>query len=251
MFPLNRYSFEATGGGTKTYAQILKDDYGASVVYPLVDIASGTTITAYNAPTFNGTLTGWDLQNAAGPVPGTLAPYSDGVNDFGNIYSPAFSSVFNGDVFSIFAWVKVPASVWTDSQTRSFLMLYASFDNYIQFFKYVNNALYFTRAATALKQTGTLITPTDWFSLGFSCNTTTDEQKAFVDGVQHGSTLTSLGSFSGTLSSIRTAVGSSTGTTPTVIWDGWMAYLAFKFGSIWTPTDFANMHNAASTAGAD
>jgi len=106
-----------SGGRKPSYSSILVDDYSMSEIYPLVDIASGTTINAAVSAANNGTLAGWALQNTAGPVTGTLAPLFDGTNAYGNI--GAMSAIWNGAIGFLTIFAKVSAAgVWTDGATR-------------------------------------------------------------------------------------------------------------------------------------
>lgn len=234
------------------YSSILINTYGASEVWPLVDIASGTTITAKVNTARNGTLAGWDLQNAAGPVPGTLAPFSDGTTtDSGNIFTTSLAGIFNGNVGSVFAWYRVAnAGVWTDSTNRLGFVAQVNSTNLVRLLRDVasNTLRLERRGGGTVAVTDTSIGgSTAWFSLGLSWDTGgSAELKAFINGSQVGSTATGIGTFTGTI--VSAVIGAST--TLTANWHGWLAYTAVRFGSIWTPTQFANMHNAAASAGA-
>lgn len=238
----------------RSYAEILRDDYGADEIWPLVDIASGTTIPAFVNSARNGTLTGWDLQNAAAPVPGTLAPYSDGANDYGNIYTSngttGLVDIWNGQLFSMFIW---GLPVWASGTVRRIIDIRASSSNLLLFGKNdaVGTVQYLYRANNVTKTINfSSESPSGWHSFGMSVSLGADEFKAFFDGAQAGTTQTSLGTWSGTPASTQTNIGSSP-TVPTNVWNGHVAYCAMIFGSIWTPAQFLAMHNAAATAGAD
>jgi hypothetical protein len=246
-----------TGGGeaARSYATILHEDYGADEVWPLVDIASGTTIHAHVNGNRDGSLTGWDLQNAAGPVTGTQAPYSDGANDYGDIYtsngSDGLNDIFDGGVGSIFMWLQT--SSWTDGNYGVGLILYVDSGNSLALRKQnVNNEYYWRYEAGGTGHTHTKsVSPADWFSVGLSWNKdagASGEVKFFWNGAQDGPTATGLGVWSGSLVSTRCSIGSAFGNGANNPWDGLLAYAAVKFGSIWTPTDFANMHAAATDA---
>lgn len=58
------------------------------------------------------------------------------------------------------------------------------------------------------------------FALTWSA--TNDEVKFFIDGVQQGSTLDSLGSWSGDMASNLMAIGSAATDTPANVWDGFL-----------------------------
>lgn len=244
---------------TKSYAAILRDDYNADEVWPLVDIAAGVTIPALVNSDRNGTLQGWNLQNTAGPVTGTLAPYSDGANDYGNILTDVgttgLKQIFNGTTGSAFVWGKVVnVGAWTDGAVRNLFRLEANATNYILLTKSNTNNrfqfLYFAGATLEIVNLNGLVT-TDWFSVGMSWDKTagaSGEVKAIWNGAQTGATQTGLGVWAGALT--KALIGAET-TVPVSVWDGWMAYAAVKFGSVWSPADFLAMHNAAATSEPD
>jgi hypothetical protein len=246
------------GGPARTYAQILVEDFGASEVWPLVNIASGTTIPAFVNSARNGVLSGWALQNTPGPVPGTLAPFSDGTNDFGNIYSTGggvgFADIFNGNIGAAFMWLKAAgAGVWSDGLARRGINWTVNTSNRILIQKpgTANTIQAFHFGGGVNKNVAHTISTTDWFSVGLSWNTGGGgELKVFVDGAQVGTTQTGLGAFTGTLGSTSTLIGSQE-VAPSLVWHGWLGYAASRNGSIWTPTNFADMHAAAAAAGPD
>lgn len=249
MSLLFRRGLMGGGGGSCPdfdYEDVLINTYGADEVWPLVDIASGTTITAAVASARNGTLSGWDLKNAAGPFPCTFAPYSNDNADYGDIYSASLSGIFNGDVGSLFCWLKL--STWTDGLTQYILLLQVDANNYFYVRKSsTNNRITISRtgSGSALNVNVNSLSYTDWFSLGLSwdVNAGVDgEMKVFVQGAQSGSTSTGLGAFVGSLSSALTLVGSANKAALPL--KGWIAYPAVNFGSAWTPTQFAEMHAA-------
>lgn len=250
-----------SGGDTRTYAQTLVEDYGANEVWPLVDIATGTAIHAHVNGNRDGSLVGWDLQNAAGPVSGTQAPFIDGVNDYGNIYTSngtdGLADIFDGQEGSLFIWAKVnSASVWSDSTVRYLVHLFAGSQDFIYIRKdnTENKLRLWYEANNAANQSNIDLSTTDWFSAGISWSLSAGadgEVKFFINGSQVGSTLTAIGSFSGSLNSTNCGLGSRTGNAANDVFHGYLAYPFMKFGSIWTPTQFQEMHDAASTAGAD
>lgn len=230
------------GGVQLTYLEQLAQVFGASEIWPLVDIASGTPI-AFISSARNGTLTGWDLQNGAGPVAGTLAPYSDGVNDYGNIYSASLASIFNGQEGSAMIWVKT--NDWTEVNQYGFVLL-ADGNNYIRLFIDSANRIDFAykAGAVAKERYKSSVTESGWMCWGLSWSKTADEVKAFYNGVQEGATFNSLGTWAGALASAR--IGAYIADLPGTSLDGFVAYCAFKFGSVWTPAQFLAMYLAAN-----
>ena len=237
-----------SGGAVTPYSDILVNTYSASEVWPLVDISSGTVIAAKVNSARNGTLTGWDLQNAAGPVTGTLAPYSDGANDYGNLLTSGggvgLVDIFDGDVGIIFLFVK------SDENATKYLARFrVDASNLIVLANQTSGQMQFQRYAgggTVLAAETYTYVGAGWYSVGMSWNTVADEVKTYINGGLKG-TYGSIGNFSGT---IDTALIGAATTVPQFVLNGYLAYLAVKFGSIWSPTDFLAMHNAAATAGA-
>jgi hypothetical protein len=239
----------------KTYAQILVDDYGAAEVWPLVNIASGTTITAYVNAARNGTLTGWGLQNAAGPVPGTLAPYTDGVGDLGDVLTSGggvgLVDIFNGATGAVFGWVKKPA--WDATSRTMFYVRNAP--NTSAIFIRELNATGFMRFEYVAGGTGETIqqsglSTTDWFSWALTWDISagaSGEVKAHINGSQIGSTATTLGTWAGPITSAYIGAVAA----GTFLHLGHMAYYAIKAGSVWSGAEIAAMHAAAATSGAD
>lgn len=233
---------------SQIYIDSLINDYGASEVWPLVDIASGTTITAAVDSARNGTLTGWDLRNIAGPVTGSLAPFSDGVNDTGLLTTASLQGIYDPDVGSLFCWFKpFDAGVYSDGANRFFVRLSGPGANYIHLQRTAtNNQMLFRRADGAVSKTvfKNDLSSTDWFSLGMSWDINagaTGEMKAIYNGSQEGATLTSINaSADPALSTAHVFYANATA------WHGYGAYCAFLFGSTWSPAQFAAMHAAAS-----
>lgn len=243
-----------TPGDVRSYATILRD-LGADEVWPLVDIASGTNIPAFVNSNRDGTLQGWDLQDEPGPVSGTAAPYSDGVNDYGNITtsngSDGLADIFDGGAWSMFIWGKIPEAAWTDGQQRHGIHFNAGADNYLLLRKSnSNNRLDMLARVSAsfyiARYTYVAGGTTDWFSFGASGDTAANELKLFVDGEEKEGV--TYGTFVGTPSIMMLLAQN---VPPSVIWQGHAAYAVVKFGSVFSPWDFKRLHEAAFTAGAD
>lgn len=238
-----------SGAGAVTpYQDTLVNTYGADEVWPLVDIASGTTITAAVNAARNGTLSGWDLQNTAGPRTGTLAPLSGGV-DYGNILTASLNGIFNGDAGGIFIWGKVQS--WTPAAAGYFLIFYVDANNFIAVNQStIANRLTFNRKAAGAQQiiNADSQSHAGWFSVGFTWDTgagVDGERKAFVNGTQSGATGNALPSFASNTLTIA-AIGNSGVAGATAALAGWPAYAAVKFGAAWTPTQIQEMHAAVN-----
>lgn len=237
------------------YAAVLAQVYSASEVWPLVNIASGTTITATKLSARNGTLAGWDLRNTAGPFVGTLAPYADGANDYANIYS-SNGSTGHADLFSgVTGWasicLKVDTGVWTDGASRFALFLSADGNNFVKLRKSnaANNTFEWAyRAGGTLLSVpiGSLGAMTGWFQAVITWDKNagaSGEVKAYLNGTQQSTTQTSLGTWAGALAAAFAAVGGGNGLTNSTVWKGWLAYVAVGYGAVLTPTQVAAMYD--------
>lgn len=229
-----RSGLSVFGGGlnASTYAQYLVSR-GADEVWPLVDIASGTTIPAFVNGARNGTLTGWDLQNTPGPVPGSLAPYLDGSNDKANIFTTSGSvglkEVIDFNEISLFSWIKAAdAATWT-SGVRWIWRLQWGASDHIAIASTGSNALLFRRRQNGANKDITIssISSLNWMSVGLSISATSGEMKAYIDGAQAGSTLTGI--VSRTVVLDVAVLGALDLLTPaTQQWKGWLAYAALN-----------------------
>lgn len=233
------------GGDRKIeYTRALINTYLASEVWPLIDISSGIVIKASVNVARNGVETGWDLQNTAGPVTGTLAPYNDGTSDYGDLYSASLASLWNGDEGSVFGWFKADGAIWTDGVARVLAILLVDTNNFMIISRTTtNNQLDFRWVAGgSMQQVLTTFSSSDWFSVGMSRSKSGNEMKTFINGAQVGTTQAGAVAWVGSLSATGCYLMSRD--TLTRRWKGWAAYFAIKCGAIWTPSDFASMHAA-------
>jgi hypothetical protein len=235
------------------YSSILINTYGASEVWPLVDIASGTIITAKANAARNGALAGWDLRNAAGPVTGTLAPYFDGADgsDYGDLDTVSHRSVFNGGIGSVVISGRVSnAADWSDGATRHLFVYKVDNSNWIYAIKHGTLGMRFVFVIGGVTKVVTIgVLDTSWFQVGASWKDSANgnEAKVFANGSQSGATQTGFGAWAGTPTILSLASG--TDNSSQNVWKGWLANHAVKFGSIWSPTDYANMYTALAGAG--
>jgi len=232
-----------------TYAEILRDTYGASEVYPLTNIPSGTTIHAFVSGAHDGTLSGWTLQNTAGPVTGTLAPTLDGTTANSDIGSLAL--IWNGGMGGMFIFGKVSnVADWSDGVSRFLVSYKVDNSNYFQLSKHGTLGLeaWFSIGGIT-KVLRSAQTTTDWFSLGLTWKDSANgnEGKMYVNGAQVGATQTGFGAWAGTPTILRLGIASANSS----VWKGGLAYNTVKFGSIWSPTEMANAYAARLTGGPD
>lgn len=226
-------------GALELYEETLRNTFSASEVWPLT-YSNVSVIPALVNASQNGSYQGWDTQSILGPSPGFLSPFSDGSNDYGDIWSPDLENIFDGAVGSAIIWAKVnSAAVWTDNAVRYLLFMQRNVQNNISILKSTDNALKFRyRAGNVLKEVSTAFTGTGWFMVGMSWDKPADQFKAFVNGVQVGSTQTALGTFTAGLNEF---IIGAVSIAPAQVWHGYLDYVAVRFGSIWTPTNFAGI----------
>lgn len=231
-----------------TYAGILRSTYGASAVFPLVNATGGAVPEFVNG--WNGTYSNVTPQDAAGPVPSTLAPTFNGTTSYMDIFTAGLAGAFNPAALSVFIFVKLPSGAWTDATIRYLFDIQVNNGNRVYMRKngtnnqirvqYGAGGTFKTVDSTAL---GGL---TSWLGMGATVDTVADELKFYGNGSQLGSTQTALGTWVGT---IATALIGSQPAPPSAVFSGQEAYMALKFGlPVWTATDFTNMQNDAATA---
>jgi hypothetical protein len=212
----------------KNYARKLISLFGQSSVvalWPLTD-PSGTTITDVSGNGRNGTYTGPTLANAPGPRGNKNVPLFDGVNDYGSLYSASLNSGFNSSEGTLLAWLKVyNAAVYTDTTYDRAIVIGADGNNYVSLHKdqTANYLAVNYRAGSANKNVYIATSSLAWLQLGITWSVSADQVKAFFNGAQSSSTLTTLGTWAGSLSTTYTNLAALT-SSPTQPWNGWLAY---------------------------
>lgn len=197
--------------------------------------ASGTTITDSSGNAYNGTYSGVDLANTASPVTGANAPFWDGTNDYGSLYSASFASAFNMDEGTVMIWLKVQgAGVWTDATNRHILEIQRNSNNLVRIQKTTtNNSVLFRRAGNATAKSVTVgsQSSTGWICYAISWSIagggllSAGDTRAYVNGAQSGATQTGSAASAGSgLVSTVTVAGAAT-TTPTSVWNGYLSHV--------------------------
>ena len=203
--------------------------------YNKLNETSGTAIVDSSGNGYTGTYTGVDLANADSPFLPDKAPFFDGVNDYGNIYSAAFATAFNMDEFTILMFVKMAnLGVWTDAYAagRRSIVIQRDASNFIFIGRSAaDNTLTFQRTANGTAKIITIgsLSYTDWFSVAISASVAgggllnAGDTRAYINGVQGGTTQTGSVAATGSgLSSTATVLGAGT-TTPTRQHHGWLS----------------------------
>lgn len=231
---------------TGTYANTLIDKYGATVVWPLVDMRSGTSILSTPAG-YEGVATGFDLQNTPGPVSGEgNAPYLDGVIDSGDIYSAALASIFDASVGAMSIWCRVTSAEWTDARVETaigFSDVTAS--NYITLRIHSSNNVFRTLyvgdgAAVLASSSGSNYT--NWFQAFVRWDNPNNLLQFGLNGVQVGGDQDPT-AWAGSLNANGALIGAlNVGGGATFLWKGWLAYMTLWAGTAPSLTDFATMY---------
>jgi len=180
------------GGGKRiNYADTLVTVFGAGEVWPLVDATDGV-IPAHVSAARNGTYAGWTPQNAASPISGTLAPYSDGTTGKGDILT-ANGTTGLADIFDpVKGWLVTSfkaydAAVWTDGALRYIFQLFTDGNNYLRVHKSSSNNI----ITLSMSAGGTLVTTniscsaTDWQQVAVTWDKNagaTGELKIYLNG---------------------------------------------------------------------
>lgn len=242
-----------------TFAKVMFNQFGASVVWPLVntfptDPGNPTvagTVPAYDAPDLNGSYFNLTPQAVAGPVPGSLAPTFNGSTSYMNIFRPLLTSILvSGVAISTFSYTKFPSGAWTDGAVHYVYDFYSNNGNRTYLRKSsTNNQLQAQYSAGAVnKVTGNTVLggTTTWMGLGVTIDKAADELKMFGNGAQVGTTTTGLGVWAGSITAAT--IGSFAVSPPVGSFSGQQAYVAVRVGlPVWTAANYAAMQAFAAT----
>lgn len=215
---------------TQTYTEKLLSIQPANLIayWPLNE-ASGTTAdnaegTAARDGTYNSDVSGWPPATGIGD--GNTAPTFDGVNDAVNIYSGNFQSNWNPNEGTIVLWIN--SSDWTRDNAYA-LSFFGDSNNLIGVFAPSgNNTLFCTRRGAGTTKTfvPTIFSTNNiWYHIALVFSVSGDYFRLYINGVQFGSDLTSIGINSGALQASRTVLGAAA-TPPAQQWSGKIAHVA-------------------------
>lgn len=147
----------------------------------------------------------------------------DGSTQGIDIYSSGFANAFSGAEGTISLWAKVSSpSIWTDGATRRLFTIGADANNRVLIGRTAaDNTLQFVYVANGTTQSinSTIGPSNNWFHITIAWSKSADYVKAYVNGVQSGTTQTGLQTFTGSLASTTTVIGAGSN-TPTVSWSG-------------------------------
>lgn len=228
-------------GSKTTYTQMLQQT-APFAMWPL----SETSGTNADDPIggFDGTYAaGITLKGTTFPD-GSPAPLFDATGDVITLPSASLDTPFDGAVGSMGCWLKARnAGVWSDGVSRIPFSVGADAANRI----FLNRSTVtdrtdmFYRANNVNKSNlVTSFNPARWFHMLITWDKNADQVKFYVDGVQSGSTATSLGVWADTIANSFTALGNYTSAGGAFFWDGYIKYPAL-WNRVLTPTEVAGL----------
>lgn len=214
--------------------------------YPLHE-QQGTTAKDYSLQANHDTYSGVTLAHDTG-ADGLPAPYFDGTSSYVDIYSAAFAADFSTTTGSASAWVRVLDKTQLENTTRRcVLSVGANATTNVVLMERTTTAntyrLAYIAGGTTKSVSPTYYQPGDyeipWIHIGCSWDATNDQFIVYVNGVQSGTTQTSLGTWSGSLDSTLCNIG-ATVTTPSNVWYGWIQHVAI-WNAVLSADDFKRL----------
>jgi hypothetical protein len=179
------------------------------VAYWNFEEGGGTTVNDKsgnaNTGTWNGSGNHWVSGRSS------KAGNFNGASDYVDVYSANLASAFNGKEGTITSWVKIN-SPSNDGTNRGIFMFFKDNNNYFEIFKLTTGNLRFRRYANSVYSQQDYTVPANtWLQLAIAYSESQDSFKAYVNGTQIGSTVTGLGTWSGSI--VEAKIGKSfTGT---------------------------------------
>lgn len=194
-----------------------------------------------------GTGSATPIMGQAGIGDGRSAFSFDG-GDIVNVYTSQLASRFDGAKGWLLIWVRIPdAAVWADATNRRFLRFFVDGSNSVSVDKGIaaNQVRFIYQAGGTLDFFGdtSLAGSTNWFLMTLTWDKVADEAKGFINGVQVGSTMTTLGTWAGTLASNGCILGAGDlggGNAH----KGLLAHAAVGAGRALTPAQIAGVYAA-------
>lgn len=230
-------------------------DYGDKVrgiapnpftILPLWE-TSGAVASDISGNARHGAATGATWADAVTPM-GTPAPRLDGVADYIDMLA-AWQTSWSGACGTqgtISYLTKIPSAAWTDATfRRAVRVIGGTGTNSITLAKSSSNnqtnTSYVANATTSNNNRGAYST-TNWFFVALTWDRAaggSGEDRLYFDGVQINATVTTLGTWNG--GNLNTAVIGAGSTTPSEVYDGWLAWVC-----VWpyalTPAQIAAVH---------
>jgi hypothetical protein len=234
-----RYLPVLMGGKQKYYQKILSIQRANLIGFWRLNETSGATAVDISGQGNNGTYTGVDLANAAGPD-GVLIPYFDGAADYVNLFSAALAADVSKAAGTIALWVKpVNGSYWAAVGTGWMIELdFLNNSNTIYIGKVAANVIraVYQQGATS-KVVDLAPSGAGLVHLGMTWDTVADAMKGYRSGAQVGVTQTGLVQPTG---SLTTATLGARNITPTSPFNGWEGLVALWKTAL-TPAEMLNV----------
>lgn len=145
-----------------------------------------------------------------------------------NFYSAAIAANMNMAEFTISVWTKIESAQWTDGSGRTAVSIgnNATTDIIRIQKQFTNNNYIINYTAGSVAKSVTFAGgATTWQHLAMTVSASSDEMKVYLNGVQQGSTQTSLGTFSGGIGSTFCVVGNNFTTLAQQAWIGQLAHV--------------------------
>lgn len=204
--------------------KILGTQYNSLVGYWTQGESSGTTAVDQSSQLNNGTYGNVTL-GQVGVLRGSTCAYYGGTNSYCNIYSSAFNADVNKSEGSISLWCKIDED-WSVTTLRYLIRLYSSGTNQIRIYKSTSNRVILEYLAGGVSSSREITTSeTGWFHLGLTWSKSNDRVRFYLNGLQVGSDVTGLGTWSGNLGSAATDIGASSNAGSSS-WIGWLNHVA-------------------------
>lgn len=197
-------------GNPNTAAVQLTRTYDSNLLlwWKLEDAYGSATALDSGPGMYTGTATSMTFEAFLGPDGVSPAPDFNGsdsrVNSVDATLRTALTNA-SADKGTLVVWGKVDAGTWTDGTRRVLLQYYVNASNVLTIRKSTTNNtiefLYIAGGTTTQINVGSL-SSTAWQCFGLTWNRTTNELKAYIDGIQVGVTTTISGTWSGTVAAI-------------------------------------------------
>ena len=196
-------------GGKSRYYQKVKSLFGSNIIgYWPLDETVGVVVKDRSGHGRNGVYSGGVILNSvASPVEG-FAPALGGVDNVITVYSASLAGVFSGAEGSMFVWVKIDASLWTDDAYHYIFDFRVDDSNLIRVNKSNGNDIIMQYIAGGTQEVRTIAGgATDWIHLGVTWSKSNDRVRLYFNGWLPFIDSVTLGVFSGTIPSDLARLG--------------------------------------------
>lgn len=199
------------------------------VYWPLNELSGITAVNAAGNSALNGAYSGVTLNSVDGPVVGERAGEWDGINDFCNAYTATLPGVFPHAVGSVTFWLRSSSYVRSPPDV-GFWFGTASGINHIAAYSSTSGLICVRQRNSTPKQVVVSsgdIGANQWQPFGMSWSVSLDRLRVYHLGVQYGATQTGILAWTTSVLSTSQCVIGAQATTPSFVWVGNVAHLAF------------------------